>query len=497
MAEITDCTTQDYRSLCGVNVTIDPLQTLNSRRDCILLIDQLGPQAMSAEYTISKAQESTRGMLYGADAPINAALTKMWAMDPTAEIYVYPVPRSIGPAGEQSVVLPDVSTEATGNNYWLWVNGTAFTVSYDPSVDTDVTLADKFEALIDAEPTLRASAAAGTLSVSTVGKGEVNGFLDIRSANGRFPLRMNVQAPTITVDTVASGVPDLSGLADINQCCTFISNPYTDDASMRAVNRLTCSTWSGDGCEARAYGVFYGGFEESVAFAPAQNTPLATYQAVRGAFEDSAINSACWTMLAWQSLNREAQGIAESMVGTLMPDMLSVEPFDAWNRQELADFASAGMGAFEPAASGMITAIATTTYRTANNGIADNNYIFANDIAIDAAVRGAFRDGLTQAYARNGYAFRSDGVVGRRCRTKNLTPGSLRNFVINLAERFSDCNWIQDMPGFARSLQITPPDQSASGCIEISASPQRVRPACCFNLLLRPTNSPVDPLTVF
>ena len=499
MAEITDCTTPDFRSLCGVSVRIDPLQQLTTRRDCILLIDQLGEDAsaMANPYTLMQATQATRSMMYGLSSPINRALDKMWSMDPTVEVFVYPVPRDIGTSGIQSVALPDVSTEATGGNYWLWVNGTAYTVSYDPSVDDGTTLAAKFAALIDSEPTLNATAANGVLEVETVATGAINGFLDIRSSYSRFPLRQNVQSPIITVDQVASGAPDLSGLPNITECCTFVSNPYTDDASMRAVNALTCSTWSGDGCEARSYGVFYGDQPNASAFGAAQNTPLATYQAVQGALEDSAINSACWTMLSWMSLNRESEGIAESMVGRLMPDMMLVESFDAWDAQQRAALEDSGMGFFTPEASGMTVGLATTTYRFANNGIADDSYIFANDVAIDAAVRGTIRDALRQAFTQNGYAFRSDGVQGRRCRTKTLTAEGLRNFILNLADRMSECNWIQDMPGFARSLQIIPPDQSASGCIEVQATPQRVRPVCCMDVLLRPTNAPVGPLTVF
>lgn len=495
MTEISACTQPNYRNLCGVNVLINPIREVEDRTDCILVIGQKSGMALAGDYTIHKVLDNTRLSLFGARSMLNEQIEDIAQIAPTATVYAYVVPEVIGTPGTSDVTLPDVSTEATSGTYYKWINGQRYGVSYDPAVDDDTTLAAKFAAAINGSNTANytATEAAGVLTITTDGTGEIGGFLDVRCSYGCQPLYANTQPATI-VTTPATGLPDLSGLPAEKQCCTFVANPYTDSASMGFVKDYTCKTWSGNGCEARSYGVYYGNYAQSEATALNCNNPLTSYEAVRGGLTPPALETASFAALMWLALNRNAQGIAENVVGTLMPNMLAPELADQWTPQEISFLEEAGMGAFEDnGAKGMVIATATTTYRTADNGTADDTYRCINAPAIDAALRDTIRRGLDEKYLKNGYAFRSDGIVGTRCRTKIATPEMVRNCLLNLMQRASECNWIQDYQSLVDTTIVEVVDE----CMRIIIDPQRVKPFCCIDVSLRPRNNPISAVSVF
>ena len=499
MTEITDCTTPSFTQLCGVNVIVDPLRELVRTRDCKIIIGQKSDTALAPDYTVHEVIDATRDVLFGADSMLNQMISDSCDLNSGIPTYAYVVPNNIGTPGEAEVIFAGVATATAPGTYYIWVNGQPYSATFDPATETDADLAQKFADLINMiGEGVTAVVNGPALTITTDSTGEIGGFLDVRTSYSCRPDLMGSPEITTTVDlTPGTGVPDLSGFPDA-QCCAFVSNPYTDLQSMASVKEYLCRGWSGKGCNPRAYGVLYADFDDSRAFGQNCNNPLVSYQAVQGGLTPPYLETAYFATLAYNQLNTQSQGIAESMVGALMANMLAPEASDLFTDQQQALLFDAGIGTFDvTGAKQVILASATTTYRTANNGTADNSYKFINDTAVDAYLRDAICRGLTEKYINNGYSFRTDGRVGTRCGGKVATPEAVRNYMLNLMQDADDCNIIQDYQQLVDSTQVNVIEQDGCDCLQVLIDPRRVRPFCCINVQLRPRVADVTPQTIF
>lgn len=477
MAELKDCTTNFYPELCGVNVVIDQQQQIGTDDDRVLIIGQ--STGAAADGAIYKAFPATRTTEFGADSNLNRMIDDFWEGCPTAEVYVYTAPAS-GTAGEADVTITGTAAATASGAVYLWVNGRTYQVAFDPATDTDATVAAKLQATIS-DPSLTVTVAANVVTITTIGTGKVDGFLDVRTSYANRPDLVSSSEITVAVaNTAATGAIDLSGLAAVSEGFEFVINPYTDDAAIASVSDYLCGQWSG-GANSRAYGVFYGDATAAAVFGQNANNALLSYQAVDGALTPPYLETAAYGCAAYRNLNCAAENIAASLTGQSMPAMLAPEIADQFTDAEKAALVEAGMGYFDVLRNNdVVIGRAVSTYTVANNGTLDNSLRSVNKPAMLACVSRYLREQLTAKYT--GYSFRRDGIVGGNS-TKVATIAAVRNYIIQLASNLSDRNLIQDLEGFVASLSVTINEDN--GCISIVAYPELVEQFCCTIVTLR------------
>lgn len=477
MAELKDCTTNFYPELCGVNVVIDQQQQLGSDDDRVLIIGQsTGTAADGAVYQVFPATSTDQ---FGANSNLNRMIDEFWDGCPTAEVYAYTAPAS-GTAGTADVTITDVPTAIASGVLYLWVNGRTYQVFFDPSTDTDATVAAKLQATIN-DPSLTVTVAANVVTITTNGTGAVDGFLDVRTSYANRPDLVSAGDVTVAVAlTPATGNIDLSGLAAVSEGFEFVINPYTDDDAIAAVSAYVCGQWAG-GANSRAYGVFYGDATAATVFGQNANNALLSYQAADGALTPSYLESAAYGCIAYRNLNCAAENIAASLTGQPMTAMLAPEVAGQFTDAEKAALVEAGVGYFDVLRNNdVVIGRAVTTYTVANNGTLDYSLRSVNKPAMLACVSRYFREQLTAKYT--GYSFRRDGIVGGNS-TRVATIAAVRNYVIQLASNLSDRNLVQDLEGFVSSLSVSVNEDN--GCISITANPSLVEQFCCTIVTLR------------
>ena len=477
MADLKDCTTNFFPELCGVNVVLDPQGQITSDDDRILIIGQsTGTAAQGSAYPV---MESSRAALFGLDSNLNRMIDDLRDSCPTAEVWAYPV-APVGSAGTADIVVSGVDTAISSGIVYLMVNGRIYQTFYDPTVDTNDTLAARLAATIT-DASLTVAVAADTITITTNGLGEVDGFLSVLTSYDRRPDLVSSSEISLAVTvTDAVGVPDLSGLPSIPEGFEFVVNPYADTASLDAVAQYACGQWSG-GVNSRAYGVFYADVPEAVVIGQTTNNALISLMAQRGGITPPYLETAAYGCIAYRNLNCQADNIAASLTGTVMDAMLAPQTADAFTSAEAADLVEAGIGYFNILRNNdVVIGRAVTTYTVAGNGTLDIALRDVNKPAMLACVSRFFREQMTARFT--GYSFRRDGIVGGTG-ARVATPAAIRNYIISLATRLSDRNLIQNLPGFIESLSVS--QSQDNDCITISATPELVDQFCCSIVSLR------------
>ncbi len=478
MTELKNCTTNFFPELCGINVVVDPQARLGTDDDRVLII---GTSTGTATSGLHQFNSATSASLFGANSMLSQQVEEFKSSCPTAEIWVYAVPNT-GTAGDVDVTFAGVAAATVSGNIYLWVNGRAYATTFDPTVDTDATVAVRFASAITAGDTsLTVTSTAGVLNITTIGLGAIGGFLDVRTSYGVRPDLVTSSQITVTKTvTTSTGVPNLSGLASLSQGFEFVVNPFTDDASIAVLSTYLCGQWSG-GVNSRAYGVFYGTVNQAKVFGQNANNGLMSYMAINGALTPPYLESAAYGCIAYRGLNCQSGAISESLTGKVMPLLLAPEFSDRYTPFDQAALIESGMGYFNVNRINDVTiGRAVTTYTVADNGTLDNSLSDVNRPALIACMSKFMRNELTARFT--GYAFRTDGVVGGNA-TKVATIGAIENFMIGLGQRMSDRNWLQDLSGFIDNMTVTVnPD---NGCVEIAVSPELVKQFCCATVILR------------
>lgn len=479
MVEIRQCTTNFYPELCGVNVIVDPQAVLGSDDDRAIVVGQIGVAGTAGAGTLHKVVDDTRTALFGADSMLNRMVDEFYDSAPTAELWAFALPNT-GTAGTSDITFTGTAAATASGIVYLWVNGTTYQASFDPTVDTDDTLAAKFQVIIDAADGVTAIVAANVVSITTDAVGEVGGFLDVRTVyDGRPDLTSSAEVTVAVATVAATGFPDLSAFAAVADGFEFVVNPYVDDTSIGYVSDYACGQWSG-GANSRVFGVFYGDQAAATVFGQSANNALLSYMAVDGALTPSFLESASYGALAFTKLNAQASDIAASMTGTAMPAMLAPEQVDRFTSAEKATLVESGMGYFDVTRVNDVTiGRAVTTYTVRDNGSLDESLRDVNKPSILARISQTLREELVSKYT--GFAFRTDGVVGGGS-ARVATVGAIRNFIIGIGQSLSDDNLVQNVSGFVDSITI---NVGTSGCIEITTDPELVDPFCCLNITLR------------
>lgn len=482
MPELKDCTTNFYPELCGVNVVIDQQQAIGSDDDCALIIGQKSGTGTAAPGTIHQVLPATRMELFGENSNLNRMIDDFQDSCPTACLYAYVVAENYGTAGTSDITLTGVAAAATSGIVYVWVNGRTYSASFDPAVDTDDTLATKLANTIAAgDASLVVSVAANVVTVTTVGTGKVDGFLDVRTSYSNRPDLVTSSDVTVAAVTAqGTGTPDLTPLAGVTDGYEFVVNPYTDDAGIAAVSSYVCGQWSG-GANSRAYGVLYGDVAAGQVLGSNANNALLSYAAIDGALTPPYLETASYGCIMYRNLNCAAEDIAASLTGQPMPAMLAPEIVDQFSPAEKAELVEAGIGYFDTLRNNaMVIGRAVTTYTVANNGTLDYSLRSVNKPAMLACISRYFRERLTAQFT--GYSFREDGIVGGNS-ARVATIAGVRNFVISLAYTLSDANMIQNLDGFVQMLEVS--IDPANGCIAIEAHPDLVEQFCCTIVTLR------------
>lgn len=482
MVEIKSCSTNFYPELCGVNVIVDPQSAPASDDDRVLIIGQKSDLGTTGDGTLHRVLDDTRGDLFGVGSMLNRQVDEFLDLSPTTEVWVYVLPNS-GTTATADVTITGVDTATTSGSVYLWVNGRTYQAAFDPEVDTNDTLAAKLQAVIGAtDDSLTVTVAANVVTIETVIKGEVGGYLDVRSSYGRRPDQTSSSEITVDIDvTDATGLPDLSGLPNVTEGFEFVVNPYTDDDSMSYVSDYLCSQWSG-GANSRAYGVFYGDAQAASAFGTNTNNALFSYMGIDGALTPGYLESSSYGALAYNQLNSSSLNMAMSMTGQVMPAMLAPEESDLFSNAEKAQMIESGVGYFNVnRVNDVSIGRAVTTYTVKDNGSLDYTLRDVNKPSIIAYISSFMQERLLAKYT--GYAFRRDGVVGTLGGQKVATVPAIRNYIISLGQELSNRNLIQDLEGFVESINLT--INQDTGCIELTISPELVDTFCCLNVILR------------
>lgn len=479
MAELKDCTTNFFPEICRVNVVIDQQAQTGTDDDRLLIIGQMDATGTATAGVPYRVQTDNVGALFGENSPLNQMITDAQDIAPTAEIWAFPVV-GVGTAGESTITVSGVDTATASGVVYLWVNGRTYQTFFDPSIDTNDTVAARLSATIN-DGRLTVVAAADVVTITTNALGEVDGFLDVRTSYSLRPDLVSSAEITLTAATVSgTGFPDLSALAALTEGFEFVANPYTDTNSVAAVSAYVCGQWSG-GANSRAYGVFYGDLAQAEVFGQTANDALLSYLATDGALTPPYLETSAYAAIAWRNMNCQSDDIAASLTGNLMPAMLAPESADRFSDADKAALVESGLGYFDVLRNNDVTiGRAVTTYTVANNGTLDLALRDVNKPAMLACISRFFREEITSRFT--GYSFRSDGIVGGNS-TRVATISAIRNFVITLATRLSDRNLLQDLEGFIESLDVSvDPD---TNCISIIAEPVLVDQFCCSVITLR------------
>lgn len=479
MTELNICSTNFFPELCGVNVIVDPQTELGADDDRILIIGQKGNTGTAPDNSLQRVTEATRGDLFEAGSMLNRMIDEAISISPTAEIWAFVLPNT-GTIGSSEITVTGVLAGNPAGSVYLWVNGQLYQAAYDPTVDTDDTLAARIAALVNSDPALTATVAANVVTIDTNAAGEIGGFLDVRTGYSRRPDL--VSSPDITlavVDTASTGLPDLSALATVTDGFEFVISPYTDDVSVGHLSTYLCSQWSG-GANSRGYGFFYGDEAAAIARGTNTNDALISFLSVDGALTPSYLESAAYGALAFNQMNCQSEQIAMSMTGQALPAMLAPEQVDVYTDAEKANLVESGMGYVNVnRVNDVIIGRAVTTFTVRDNGSLDASLRDVNKPSVIACVSRFFREELFSKYS--GYAFRNDGIVGNNS-TQVATIASVRSYIISLAQQLSNRNLIENLQGFVASLTV---EVNADGCIEITSEPELVCPFCCINVVVR------------
>jgi phage tail sheath gpL-like len=478
MVELRDCTTNFFPELCGINVIVDPQSNLGTDDDKVVILGKADGTAIAGNvYPVTAA---TRADLFGESSMLNRMIDEFYRGCPTADLCVYVVDDH-GTTGTGDIEINLVDAAAQPGVIYVWVNGQVYSAAFDPAVDTNDTLAANLANAIDADPNLTVTVSNNEVSLETVGCGEIGGFLDIRTeynVQGQF-----VSSPEISVNatvTSGTGTPDLSGFAALTEGFEFVINPYTDPDSMGHVETYLCGQWSG-GVNSRAYGVFYGDASAGCAFAQNSNNALASYMGINGGLTPPYLETAAFGCLAYSQLNCASDNISASMTGQRMAGMLAPEVIDRFTDAEKEMLVECGLGYFNVnRINDVIIGRAVTTYTVRDNGSLDDSLRDINKPAMIACLSKRLKEELFARFA--GYAFRNDGIVGGNS-TNVATVAQIENFIISIAQGFSNDNLIQNIDGFTNSLIVE--FDPETGCISIIIEAELVCPLCCVNVSLR------------
>lgn len=478
MAQLRDCTSNFHSGLCGVNVVIDPQATnVQDNKDRVLIIGQRSDD--SSANGLYKVQEDTRGELFGINAMLNRMIDEFREISPKAEVWAYALPNA-GTASTATMTVTGVDTAKSSGKLYFWVNGQIYQVAFDPEYDTNDSVASKIQSVISAtNDTLLATVTSNVVTVETLIKGDIGAFLDVRSSYGRRQDKRSSPEVTLAIKVKrGDGVPNLSGITEVSEGFEFVINPYTDDQAIQSVAAYLCGQWSG-GANSRAFGVFYGSANEAQALGTNTNNALLSYLAIDGALTPSYLESVSYGAKAYERLNASSNEIAMSLTGTVMPAMLAPEVGDLYSNEEKSALVASGIGYFDiNRINEVAIGRAVTTYTTDETGSIDIALQDVNKPSQIAYLSRYFREKLTAKYT--GYALRRDGVVGSASQ-RVITLVGVRNYVITLANELSEMNLIQDLNGFAESLEVRLTD---AGCIEITVDPELVDQFCCLTVTL-------------
>lgn len=481
MAELKNCTTNFYPELCGVNVIVDPRAQLGVDDDRLLIIGQANAAGTAPLGSVQLVRDDTRTGLFGANSMLNRMIDEAREQFPTTELYAFVVENE-GTAGEAEVTITNVPTATGPGIVYLFVNGRIYQAAYDPTVDTNQSLTAKFAALIEAtDPSLTAVAALGVLTITTDTLGAIGGFLDVRATYGVRPdLASNPDIGVAIAMTAATGLPDLSALADLTEGFEFVAMPYPDDNAVAALSTYLCGQWSG-GANSRAYGVFYGDDTAAIVLGQTTNNALISFAAIDGALTPPYLETVSYAGIMFRRLNCQSSDIAASLTGERMPAMLAPEIADRFSPAQEASLVEAGIGYFRVTRVNDVNiGRAVTTYTVADNGTLDQSFRDVNRPAMTACISRFLRENMTAKYT--GYAFRNDGIVGRASE-KVATLAGVRNYLVSLASQLSDRNLVQNIDGFIASLVVEFDQQT--GCVAITVDPELVNQFCCANITLR------------
>lgn len=479
MTELSSCARNFFAERCGVNVIVNPGQQVASDADCIMILGTIHPDGTAAP-GLYQYNANTAPTAFGPNGTLMQTLTETLKDCPTADIYICAA-TPVGTVGSAEVAITGVSTATASGIAYIWVNGQVYSAPFDPAVDSDSILAERLKSVIlSDQPYLSITRAGGTLTIETTEEGEVSGFLDVRGSYSCLPQLVTSSEIDVAITvTSGTGAPDFSALPSKTQGCEFVINPFTDNATMGHVEEYLCQQWSG-GASSRAYGVYYGSALNAAAFGLQTNDAKFAYMGIDGALNPPYIASANFGCIAYRRLNCEANDIASSISGEVMPSILSPEPDDLFSNAEQANMIGSGIGYFNVTrAKDVVIGRSVTTYTVADNGTLDNSLADVNKPAIYACISKRMTDSLNAKFT--GFTLRTDGVVGGGSR-KVTTEEGVENCIITEAQGFSDDNIIQDIPGFIESLVVeTDPD---TGCVLIKTDPDIPCPLCCINLFL-------------
>jgi phage tail sheath gpL-like len=482
MTEIKNCTNNFFPELCAVNVVVNPTSTLGVDDDRILLIGQVGTGATAPTNAVSQVVESTRIAAYGADSMLNQMINRVRESCPTAEIFAYTLPNS-GTAGVSTITIIGVPSVTTPGIVYVFVNGAAYSAAIDPTVDTNASIAASLQAAIlsnTQDPTLSVTVASNVITVTSLIKGKVGGFLDVRTVWPAQPLLTTTPGVTVTVaTTAATGNPNLAGVAALTQGFEFVGLPYNDLSSVSNVATYLCAQWTG-GARSRAFGVAYGTDAALISLGQSTNNAFFSFMGIQGSRTAPAAETADYVCAAYRRLNCQSSDIAAGFTGTPQPNMIAPDLGDRFSAAQNAALDNGGIGYYNINRVNDVTiGRAVTTYTVANNGTLDSSLHDVNAPSVIACIARRMQDAITAKYT--GWAFRADGIVGSAS-TRVVTIPGVKSFLVGLAQQLSDDNLVQDIPGFIQTLTVR--SNPTTGCIDISVDPVLVRAFCCATIAL-------------
>jgi phage tail sheath gpL-like len=455
----------------GVYVEMDPSQANTATvLQNTLVIGQIAADgtAIADHPTLieSKAQLLT---LCGKGSMLNAMGSRYLDRDPFGPLYILPIADDAAAvAATGTIVLAGPATSSGTLNVYIGGLRVRSLVSLNDTATTiGVALASAINATEHIEVT--AVAALGTVTLTSIGKGQAFNSIDIRSnylgaAGGEY----DVPGVTLTITPMTGGTgnpniaPALANLSD--QPYDFIITPYTDTANLDALRGLLADDVGRWSWEQMIYGgaftAFRGTLGECTTFGNGRNDQHMSVVA----FNDSPDPPWIWAAemgAASAASLRVDPGLPLQYINTT----LKAPPIASrWTLGERNTLLYDGMSTFRTGDDGtVIVERMATTYQKNAAGATDNSYLDVETMYGLMFVARDLSNYLLTRYARKKLVSDQTMILaGSNC----VNAPMIRASVISEYRAMEAAGYVQNSREFARNVIV---ENAGNGLVKILA----------------------------
>ncbi len=395
------------------------------------------------------------GARFGARSMIRGMADRIFAANQSVPFDFVAIDDASGTAATGTFAFSGGPATAAGTVY-AYVAGRRFAVGVSVG-DTATEIGDALEAAINADPTLPATAAnvTGTVTITAVHDGTLGNDIDLRLnyyAGEETPAGI-----TAAVTPMASGAtdPDVQDVFDAlsDQQYHVIVSPFRDTSNLNALRDELADRASATRA-IEGYG-FVGGRGTVSALTTIGSGPNSGYMSLIGA-EAAPHPTWEWAAAAAAAVSQAAQAAPGRPFQTLeLEGILPPAEADQWDYLERDTALKGGVSTFRAQAGRVLIERLVSTYRTNAFGATDSAFLNANVAFVLSYLRFSLRARITSRFPRHSLA--QDGTLVEPG-SAVVTPATIRSELTGLFGEWSALNLVEDPAQFERDLvvQINP-----------------------------------------